>query len=106
MSSGADNVNINLRCLIVPCGELHTLSRDQVEQIVTVSRSQAVSDLEAIIRNRLGAPFNSIRLKIRQVYPRVNNLEKTISMSSLNPSQDQNNFLYHVLAIYSQFYVL
>ncbi|UZO03316.1 uncharacterized protein OCT59_023724 [Rhizophagus irregularis] len=67
MSSGEDN--IFLHCLIVPCGQLHALPRDQVVQVVTVGRSQAVGVLEATIQSRLGAPFNNIRLKIRQVYP-------------------------------------
>ncbi|RIA80021.1 hypothetical protein C1645_839431 [Glomus cerebriforme] len=69
MSSSADNVNIILYCLIVPCGELHALPRDQVVQTVTVDRSQAVSVLKATIQSRLGIPFNTIRLKICQVYP-------------------------------------
>ncbi|GBB94851.1 hypothetical protein RclHR1_24240006 [Rhizophagus clarus] len=52
MSSGADN--ITLQCLIVPCGRLHSLPRDQVVQTVTVGRSQEVSVLEATIQSRLG----------------------------------------------------
>ncbi|PKK71810.1 hypothetical protein RhiirC2_743952, partial [Rhizophagus irregularis] len=64
MSSGADNDNIILHCLIVPCGELNSLPRDRVQQTVTVGRSQAVSVLEATIQSRLGAPFNNIRRQI------------------------------------------
>ncbi|RGB35032.1 hypothetical protein C1646_759846 [Rhizophagus diaphanus] len=51
MSSSADNVDIILHCLIVPCGELHALPRDQVVQTITVGRSQAVSDDFDIIEN-------------------------------------------------------
>ncbi|PKY58430.1 hypothetical protein RhiirA4_412112 [Rhizophagus irregularis] len=63
MSSGEDN--IFLHCLIVPCGQLYALPHDQVVQVVTVGRSQAVSVLEATIQSRLRAPFNNICLKIR-----------------------------------------
>ncbi|RIA85359.1 hypothetical protein C1645_830918 [Glomus cerebriforme] len=42
MSFGTDNINIILYCLIVPCGELHALPR---------------------------VPFNTVHLKIHQVYP-------------------------------------
>jgi len=97
MSTSADNINVNLRCLIVPCGELHTLPRDQVNQIVTVSRSQAVSDLEAIIQNRLGAPFNSIRLKIHQVYPREALMQPQDLISTFFNEQPREDY-FHVVA--------
>ena len=97
MSTSADNINVNLRCLIVSCGELHTLPRDQVDQIVTVSRSQAVSDLKAIIRNRLGAPFNSIRLKIRQVYPREALMQPQDLISTFFNEQPREDY-FHVVA--------
>ncbi|GES98263.1 hypothetical protein GLOIN_2v1688027 [Rhizophagus clarus] len=82
MSSSKDN--IILHCLIVPCSQLHALSRDQVVQVVTVGRSQAVSVLEATIQSRLGELFNNIRLKIRQVYPREpnNHIKSAISETS------------------------
>jgi hypothetical protein len=67
MSFGADNITLN--CLIVPCGQLHTLPRDRVVQRVTAGKSQGVSALESTIQSNLGAPFNNIRLNIRQVYP-------------------------------------
>ncbi|GBB92056.1 hypothetical protein RclHR1_01960006 [Rhizophagus clarus] len=97
MSSSADNININLHCLIVPCGELHTLSHEQVMQIVTVGRSQAVSDLVAIIQSRLEAPFNSIRLKIRQVYPSEALMQPQDLIFTFFNEQSQEDY-FHVVA--------
>ena len=97
MSFSADNVNINLHYLIIPYEELHTLSRDQVEQIVTVDRSQAVSNLEAIIQSRLGAPFNRIRLKIRQVYPSEALMQPRDLIFTFFNEQPQEDY-FHVIA--------
>ena len=97
MSSGTDNVNIILHCLIVPCGELHALPRDQVVQIVTVGRSQAVSVLEATIQSRLGVPFNTIRLKIRQVYPSEAPMQPQDLISTFFNEQPRADY-FHVVA--------
>ena len=97
MSSGADNVNIILHCLIVPCGELHSLPRDQVVQVVTVGRSQAVSVLEATIQSRLGVPFNTIRLKIRQVYPSEAPMQPQDLISTFFNEQPRADY-FHVVA--------
>jgi hypothetical protein len=97
MSSGADNDNIILHCLIVPCGQLHALPHDQVVQVVTVGRSQTVSVLEAIIQSRLGAPFNNIRLKIRQVYPREALMQPQDLISTFFNEEPRPDY-FHVVA--------
>ncbi|PKY63262.1 hypothetical protein RhiirA4_551449 [Rhizophagus irregularis] len=95
MSSGEDN--IILHCLIVPCGQLHALPRDRVWQTVTVDRSQAVSVLEATIQNRLGVPFNTIRLKIRQVFPSEAPMQPQDLISTFFDEQPRPDY-YHVVA--------
>ena len=97
MSSGTDNVNIILHCLIVPCGELQSLPRDRVQQTVTVGRSQAVSVLEATIQSRLGVPFNTIRLKIRQVYPSEAPMQPQDLISTFFNEQPRADY-FHVVA--------
>ncbi|RIA91878.1 hypothetical protein C1645_821429 [Glomus cerebriforme] len=95
MSSGEDN--IILHCLIVLCGQLHALPRDQVVQVVTVDRSQAVSVLEATIQSRLEKPFNNICLKIHQVYSRETLMQPQDLISTFFNEQPREDY-FHVVA--------
>ncbi|UZO04166.1 uncharacterized protein OCT59_024558 [Rhizophagus irregularis] len=61
--------NITLNCLIVPKGDLMNISFIKVMQAITISSSNHVSDLETVIQDRLGAPFNNIPLKICKIHP-------------------------------------
>ncbi|GES97389.1 hypothetical protein GLOIN_2v1738235 [Rhizophagus clarus] len=102
MSSGADN--ITLQCLIVPCGGLHSLPRDQVVQTVTVGRSQKVSVLEAAIQSRLGAPFNTIRLKIRQVYPNEAPMQAQDLISTFFNEQPRPDYFHYLEKVLQEDY--
>lgn len=109
--------DITLNCRIV--------SNDLLcDRSITIDRGQAVSALETAIQNNLGASFNEVPLKIRQIHPssaneRLMQSQTLISVyftgqpeeaTFISPytlyHRSKNNFLYYAVAIYSHFYVL
>ncbi|EXX63242.1 hypothetical protein RhiirA5_505358 [Rhizophagus irregularis] len=62
---------VSLNCLIIPIGQFYNLPHDKVVQKITIDKTKAVSELESIIQNNLGTPFNNIPLEVRKIHPAI-----------------------------------
>src|ERR1051325_6463181 len=55
---------ITLNCLIIPIGKLMNIPCIKVMQAITIHKNEGYIELQTAIQSRLGAPFNSIPLRI------------------------------------------
>src|SRR5688572_7630330 len=56
-----------LNCLIIPIGKLMNIPCIKVMQAITINIHDDFSEPEAVIKSRLGEPFDEIPLKICQI---------------------------------------